>query len=196
MSSKQNKRCPRKAGNSCTKIMPYWDDSGVCRVCRNLSCSLSSVFNTCAVWTDDMWKKFDKCIMRMGSDMAKSSTALSKEVFAPIVIHCQVSKNGPDREIFVLPSVSKSVSATDTRNAVLSENEPDKDFVPQVHTQTLVGRSVSSIEHIFHSNCCLPRQYASPRSLRSPMNIRVFFSQEEKESLVLPRENHLLLTPR
>ena len=72
-----------------------------------------------------MWKKFDKCIMRMRSDRAKSSTVLSKEVFAPIVIHYQVPKNGPDREIFVLPSVSKSVSATDTRNAVQSENESD-----------------------------------------------------------------------
>ena len=126
MSSKQNKRCPGKAGKSCNKIMPYWDDYGtfcICRVCRNFSCSLSSVCNN-GVWTDNMWK-FDKCIMRIWSDRAKSSTALSKEVFSPIVIHCQVPKNGPDREIFVLPSVSKSVSATDTRNAVLSENEPD-----------------------------------------------------------------------
>ena len=65
-----------------------------------------------------MWKKFDKCIMR--SERAKSSREQSKKVSVPIVISCQVPENGPDRETFVLLSVSKPVSATDTRNAVLS----------------------------------------------------------------------------
>ena len=54
MSSKQNKCCPGKTGKFCNKIMPYWDDHDICRVCRNFSCSRLSVCNTCAVWTDDM----------------------------------------------------------------------------------------------------------------------------------------------
>ena len=63
--------------------------------------------------------------MYHASDRAKFSTAQSIEVSAPIVIPCQVSKNGPDRETLLLPSVSKAVSATDTRSAVLSEHEHD-----------------------------------------------------------------------
>ena len=107
MSSKQNKRCPRKAGKSCNKIMPNWDDHDICRTCWNFSCSRSSVCNTYAVWTDDMRNKFDKCIMR--SDRAKSSRAQSKKASAPIVIPCQVPENGPDREtLLLLPSVSQS----------------------------------------------------------------------------------------
>ena len=117
MLSKQNKCCPGKAGKSCNKIMPHWDDHDIYRACRNFSCSRSSVCN-CAVWTDDMWKKFDKCIMR--SDRAKSSRAQFKEVSVPIVIPCQAPENGADRETLLLPSMTKSVSATDTRNAVLS----------------------------------------------------------------------------
>ena len=102
--------------------MPYWDDHDISRACRNISCFHLSVCNTCAVWTDYV-EEVPPSIMR--SDMAKSSRAQSKEVSAPIVVHCQVPENGPDRKIFVLPSARKSVSATDTRNAVLSENEPD-----------------------------------------------------------------------
>ena len=164
MSSKQNKRCPRKAGISCNKIMPYCDNHDICRACRNFSCSRSSVCNTCAVWTDDMWKKFDKCIMR--SDMAKSSRAKTKEVSAPLLSLARFLKNGPDRETLLLPIISNSVSATDTRNAVLSEQEPDRDSVPRGYTQTLVRRSVPTMEHIFPRDCSSPRSQSGPRNIR------------------------------
>ena len=85
--------------------------------CRSFSCSRLSVCNTYAVSIDDMWKKFDICIMR--SDRAKSSRAQFKEVSATIVIPCQVPENDTDRETLCLPSMSKSVSASDTRNIVL-----------------------------------------------------------------------------
>lgn len=101
--SQQNKHCPGEHGKVCGKSMPFWDNHVICRSCRGDSCSVSSPCDICSLWSEDVWKKHSKCILR--SDKAKTS------VRAKSVSSYQAPGNKRHSDISYARSMPRSISS-------------------------------------------------------------------------------------
>ena len=138
-SNPSNKRCPGLTGK-CGKIMPYWDSHVVCRSCRGYACSRNSPCEVCTNWSEDLWRKFDKCLHRAAQARSalKSRHSLSQapekgpEKSLSTVTSSQAPAQGPGL-IVSLPSDSDLASANTITRLVEQDNnrELDSDLVLQ-----------------------------------------------------------------
>lgn len=195
-SNPANKRCPGLTGK-CGKIMPYWDSHEICRSCRGYACSRNSPCEVCTNWSDDLWKKFDKCLHRAAQARSalKSRHSLSQapekgpEKSASTVTSSQAPAQGPGLKVS-LPSDSALASANTITGLVEQDNsrELDSDLVLQAPGSNVTPgqltnpprrsaspegsvystRSVTPVETVTVHTRSVPRQYATHRSNRSP----------------------------
>ena len=195
-SNPSNKRCPGLTGK-CGKIMPYWDSHVVCRSCRGYACSRNSPCEVCTNWSEDLWRKFDKCLHRAAQARSalKSRHSLSQapekgpEKSLSTVTSSQAPAQGPGL-IVSLPSDSDLASANTITRLVEQDNnrELDSDLVLQAPGNNVTpahltnpprksaspegsfysNRSVSPMETVTVHTRPVPRQYAIQRSNRSP----------------------------
>ena len=195
-SNPSNKRCPGLTGK-CGKIMPYWDSHVVCRSCRGYACSRNSPCEVCTNWSEDLWRKFDKCLHRAAQARSalKSRHSLSQapgkgpEKSLSTVTSSQAPAQGPGL-IVSLPSDSDLAWANTITRLVEQDNnrEPDSDLVLQAPGNNVTpahltnpprksaspdgsfysNRSVSPMEPVTVHTRPVPRQYAIQRSNRSP----------------------------